>query len=760
MKKLSWPWVLHDSEDGSMPPTGDRDRNRIEGDAPAQGGSSTHRYDAFAPGKSVGPEEELVPQYTYSEGMTSPVSDDDDEVMKFDGGEFGVFAKLFISLLKSGSNILAIGTCDEHNLKVMANRNHNIVCLKKSPLDDINLSGLHTEAASPMFYRSRYKLDGLISSSAFKTAESAEISLRNIYNQMRPLSYGLIISENEFELEDILVKCNFKIIKKDLSKTAKFIIKKNDLDKIAVVKHYNSKKDETSTFECDVAETHQEKVSGLQVYSDLLNRCGLVFKYNKPTDVMFHMGSVRFPIDIAFLDEDNTIKKLCSNIKPGALDMFGAANIKTVLELAAGSVEAIGAEVGDKLFVNYGEQIIDRFEKESKVLESIGLEKCIYKESSSGSGAFYNLYNFNLYAKNSKDDSISGLIKNAKNYNINQNTISCYDLDSIFNSEEIRLYRRIAVIDSKRYIARGLFGETFGLGKDFIKVSHPIFLQKDFYKNINKKYSLELDGYIRRMAGNLERSKYLKQIYRDSQNLLNKISFVYKDNLNIKLATEILNSEIRVLTRDFNFLLKADFIRVPEDYNDINCLEALSERYPDHTKYMRVNSLSKAAGVPVPDHVKKSGRKVIRFIDRAKTSCSKLTDNLNKNVSVYLKLREKPDVIKSSKGEYSESCKRNSNIAKGCLINIREGIRLLASIQDISTTEEVISSIAGSAKSFSDSIKDVFDLVNVIDSEDFSTALGSATDTANISIQDLETILDRTKEYITKNILGIIILSN
>jgi len=441
MNKVSWPYTgSAEAEMGSMSPKGDY--SDIEGPNDF-GDFSTQNYGLLDHQKSSGPEHQ-VPT-SYSEGMLSPLQDsaDDMEADDKEDEDLDVLASAFCSLMRKGSNILGIGRQSIPALNSLAARGHNVVSLQKDAYPHgVNLLSFPVEASDPMFYKGRYKLDGVLSESSFDNAEVAEISLRNIYSQMRPMAYGLIVSNGSFDLETIVKKCNFEIIKKHSGETTKFLIKKNDLNKIAVIRYYNLDKKELSIFECDVADTHMERTIGLQAYSGLLDRCGLIFKYSRPTDVMFHMGTVNFPIDVAFLDENDTVVKLCRNIEPGSLEIFGSANTKTVLELSAGAAKEIGIEIGEKLFLNYGEQISETFKKESRILEAAGLDRCIYKESSYAENSFYNLYNFNLYLKNSENTTATSLIKNAKNYNVEKTKVICYDLNFIFDSKEASLYRR------------------------------------------------------------------------------------------------------------------------------------------------------------------------------------------------------------------------------------------------------------------------------------------------------------------------------
>ena len=148
----------------------------------------------------------------------------------------------------------------------------------------------------------------------------------------------------------------------------------------------------------------------------------------------------------------------------------------------------------------------------------------------------------------------------------------------------------------------------------------------------------------------------------------------------------------------------------------------------------------------------------MRYFDRSHGICSDLIESLNKNVEAYEKVKDDFDIVSGSKGEYSQSCKRSSRKAKRLLINIKDGIKILNSIKDVSTTSEVISSVAESAKVMSESIKDVFDIISIIDTEGFVSELSDRSGKAETTLEDLKTTLERAKEYITSNILGIVIL--
>ena len=93
------------------------------------------------------------------------------------------------------------------------------------------------------------------------------------------------------------------------------------------------------------------------------------------------------------------------------------------------------------------------------------------------------------------------------------------------------------------------------------------------------------------------------------------------------------------------------------------------------------------------------------------------------------------------------------------LMNIKNGIKILNEIKDISTTSEVISAIADSSKNTSKVIKEVFDLINILESDDFINQCTQKTQNTENMLNDLKLALSRAKEYINSDILGILILS-
>lgn len=98
---------------------------------------------------------------------------------------------------------------------------------------------------------------------------------------------------------------------------------------------------------CDVAATIKQQASGLQAYSKLDENCGLWFPFARRRKTSFHMGEVKFPIDIIFVDCDNIIK-IVSNIKPRQCGSW-SATCTDVIETNGNWCKKNGIKVGDNI---------------------------------------------------------------------------------------------------------------------------------------------------------------------------------------------------------------------------------------------------------------------------------------------------------------------------------------------------------------------------------------------------------------------------
>lgn len=98
---------------------------------------------------------------------------------------------------------------------------------------------------------------------------------------------------------------------------------------------------------CGVASTLEQKREGLQgKYLDKGE--GLFFPYAGPTDVIFHQGSVEYPLDIMFVRGDR-ITKIEADTEVGGTEKWSCSSCDSVIETQGGFCKENDVSVGDKL---------------------------------------------------------------------------------------------------------------------------------------------------------------------------------------------------------------------------------------------------------------------------------------------------------------------------------------------------------------------------------------------------------------------------
>jgi uncharacterized membrane protein (UPF0127 family) len=101
-------------------------------------------------------------------------------------------------------------------------------------------------------------------------------------------------------------------------------------------------------FTVDVAETVMQKAAGLEVKESINESEGMFFPFDPPENVTFHMGKVKFPIDIMFLVNDGNkmkVGKVVHNIEPGSDERWSFQKASAVLEVAGGMCATADIEV-------------------------------------------------------------------------------------------------------------------------------------------------------------------------------------------------------------------------------------------------------------------------------------------------------------------------------------------------------------------------------------------------------------------------------
>lgn len=98
---------------------------------------------------------------------------------------------------------------------------------------------------------------------------------------------------------------------------------------------------------CKVASTVRQKRQGLQGKT-LDQGEGLFFPYAGPTDVVFHQGSVSYPLDIIFV-RNSRVAKIEADTRVGGSDKWGCSACESVIETLGGFCFENDVNVGDQL---------------------------------------------------------------------------------------------------------------------------------------------------------------------------------------------------------------------------------------------------------------------------------------------------------------------------------------------------------------------------------------------------------------------------
>ncbi len=96
--------------------------------------------------------------------------------------------------------------------------------------------------------------------------------------------------------------------------------------------------------DCSCARTFYTRFKGLQMKKDLPEGNGLLIT---PCNSI-HMFFMRFPIDVLFLDKDQTVLYIEEGIKPWKISKI-IKKSRSVLELPSGTAATTGTQPGDKL---------------------------------------------------------------------------------------------------------------------------------------------------------------------------------------------------------------------------------------------------------------------------------------------------------------------------------------------------------------------------------------------------------------------------
>ena len=739
MKKTAWPWVGSTEEEmGSMSAKGDS-YGDIDG-VPSAG------YDMLSPTKYI--IEEVVPDES---GFNNKVKEDHITMTSEEELIIQDMLKKIERGLGSNASVGVSGKIGNSIADALSSSGVGVTSLVSTGSSANNSSKAFKDIGDIMFYKFSSKLDRFIVDLSSKSASESDIALKNLSNNITFDSFGVVISSSNNSLDKYLKENNFTLVDHHKGALNKYLVKNNSVSNLAVARYYNEAGEESASFLCDIADSSEKKRDGLQVYARLKKHCGLLFPYSRPTDVMFHMGSVSYPIDIIFVDKNFNIKKISKNVPPGSAEVFSCAGVSNVLEVAGGTCDLLGIKSNGKLFVTSGDVYSDSIKSLGNLLNDIGVTNASFKMSNLPNSLAYKSKNRNII-RVGKDRSIDTFDVFTKFASIDDSkTISAIDVDGLLGSiGTLRLFAAESPKKNSR-IHLGIFNEALNINKDsYIDLPASDFFTKGIYKKLYNKYA-----YVKGLSLNKSSSDDISFILKKISNS-NNLIFASKVDLEKEMLEAFL--ENRAFDLSLNKVsISSSVLKVPGDYGAENILKAAHSAYG--STELLSPSFRKEGGMPVPDQVKDMARNALEYLTRSSDLCQSLKDNFAKNLEAYEKISDKKDVIVGSKGKYNESCKRNSRIAKRMLLNIKNSITILNKIKDISTTSEVITAMAEAAKASSGTTTDIISLINHLDSDDFMERLKESTEKSDSALEDTVLTLNRAKDYINANILGILVIT-
>jgi uncharacterized membrane protein (UPF0127 family) len=103
-------------------------------------------------------------------------------------------------------------------------------------------------------------------------------------------------------------------------------------------------------FEAWRADTDETRMQGLMFVRELRPDQAMIFVYPRPGRVAMWMKNTYVSLDMLFVDEGGCVVMVREGAEPGSLATIAAEGpVRVVVELVAGSAEALGVRVGDRV---------------------------------------------------------------------------------------------------------------------------------------------------------------------------------------------------------------------------------------------------------------------------------------------------------------------------------------------------------------------------------------------------------------------------
>lgn len=551
--------------------------------------------------------------------------------------------------------------------------------------------------------------------------------LPNALAASKPLSAGFIYGVSAEDLNRLGFSKSLS-----LSGENTFFIRKNDLSKISSVKITSDGADKAE-FLCDVASTLEDKIAGLQPYHSLKYGAGLIFPYSKPQDVMYHMGSVSFPIDIIFVGSSGKIKKIAKNIAPGTQGTYGAADVSVVLEISGGASDILGLEVGDIVScATPSQDTIDGFEK----LSGYDTKNLYVKTASFTRKISFGEFDV-LNMSDPENITASLLIKNASlsTSRIKKKDLAVYCFDSFVKSE------------------MGLVS----LSSDF-SVGVDEFISSNLRCDIPISKSAALSNFMAVSSFTPPEVRKAFSMMRDDLSSGKRVVIATDLTGDLsKLKSLFLKRAAEEVMFD-NKLHSVDVISMPTS-NLIAHNQELLSRFNSDSISIKVVAIDKSAGAPIPDEIKEQASKVVEILASIKESLDDLLIAFKRNQEQYNKQRGNVELIEGSGRAYHASCQRLSKVIVKMLLDVKKVIKIMGSIKDISSVDEKIDALSISCKEFVTVAEEVFALEKSVKEPTFVDDLTEITGNIEKAVEDIDNNIKNFSDYILKDILNKKVLS-
>lgn len=103
-------------------------------------------------------------------------------------------------------------------------------------------------------------------------------------------------------------------------------------------------------FNVEMALTPEQQTVGLMFRKEVAPDGGMLFDWGSPRATAMWMRNTLAPLDMIFINEDGTIRRIAENTVPESLATIESGGpVRATLELAAGTARRLGIRVGDKV---------------------------------------------------------------------------------------------------------------------------------------------------------------------------------------------------------------------------------------------------------------------------------------------------------------------------------------------------------------------------------------------------------------------------